>query len=103
MRVLKRPRFLLDLAEELTWLNEKAGPNVAESWYEALIDTIQLLQQHPLLGRERKDLAPNGIRSWRLSGFPRWLLFYTVDQAGNLVLLRVRQGTMDLLVMKFDS
>jgi len=28
----KRPRFLLDLAEELTWLNDKAGAEVAERW-----------------------------------------------------------------------
>ena len=26
----KRPRFLLDLAEGLTWLNQKAGVEVAE-------------------------------------------------------------------------
>ena len=28
MRLIKRPRFLLDLAQELTWLNQKAGPEV---------------------------------------------------------------------------
>jgi hypothetical protein len=44
----KRPRFLLDLAEELTWLNEKAGPEVAERLYQALKKTICFLQQHPL-------------------------------------------------------
>jgi dsDNA-binding SOS-regulon protein len=32
----KRPLFLLDLAEELTWLKDKAGADVAERWYEAL-------------------------------------------------------------------
>src|SRR5262245_20203932 len=103
MRVLKRPRFLLDLAEELTWLKEKAGPDVAESWYEALTETIEQLRKHPLLGRERRDLVPKGIRSWRLSGFPRWLLFYSVDSSDSLVLYRVRQGSMDLLVLKLDS
>lgn len=44
----KRPRFLLDLAEELTWLNQKAGPEVAERWYQELKKTIRFLQQHPL-------------------------------------------------------
>jgi hypothetical protein len=33
MRVLKRPQFLLDLAEELTWPREKAGADVAQRWY----------------------------------------------------------------------
>jgi hypothetical protein len=32
--VAKRPRFLLDLAEELTWLKDKAGAEVAERWYD---------------------------------------------------------------------
>jgi hypothetical protein len=31
----KRLRFLLDLAEELTWLKDNAGADVAERWYPA--------------------------------------------------------------------
>ncbi len=30
----KRPRFLLDLAEELTWLNQNARAEVAERGYQ---------------------------------------------------------------------
>lgn len=48
----KRSRFLLDLAEELTWLNEKAGAEVAERWYQALKKTIRFLQEHPFIGRD---------------------------------------------------
>ena len=103
MRVYRRPRFLLDLAEELTWLNEKAGPDVAQAWYEALKETISQLRRHPFLGRERKDLSARGIRSWRISGFPRWLLFYGIDADGHLVLYRVRQGSMNLVVLKMES
>jgi len=29
-QVERRPQFLLDLAEELNWLNEHAGPDAAE-------------------------------------------------------------------------
>jgi plasmid stabilization system protein ParE len=103
MQVFKRPRFLLGLAEELTWLKDRAGADVAEAWYQSLKETIDLLKQHPFLGRERKDLSPPGIRSWRVSGFPRWLVFYGVDQDNNLVLYRVRQGTMNLVVLKMES
>ena len=35
MQVLKRPQFLQDLADELTWLMEKAGADVAERWSES--------------------------------------------------------------------
>lgn len=102
MRVLKRPCFLLDLAEELTWLNEKAGIEVAEAWYVSLKEAIRQLQRHPYLGRERKDLLAPGIRSWRPSKFPRWLIFYEVTET-QLILYRVRQGTMDLTVLRMKS
>ena len=58
MQVAKRPRFLLVLAEELTWLKNKAGPEVAERWYQALLATVDELNQHPHLGRPRRDLKP---------------------------------------------
>jgi plasmid stabilization system protein ParE len=103
MRVLKRPQFLLDLAEEITWLHDKAGAKVAEAWYRALQSTIRQLQDHPYLGRPRKDLSPAGLRSWRVTGYPRWLLFYAVDQEKKLVLYRLRQGTMNLIVLKMES
>ncbi len=103
MLLFKRPRFLLDLAEELAWLRDKAGTDVAESWYDALDETLLLLEKHPLIGRERKDLSPPGIRSWRVSRFPRWLIFYGVDQDKNVILYRVRQGTMNLAALKMES
>jgi plasmid stabilization system protein ParE len=102
MRAFKRPLFLLDLAEELSWLNEKAGPEVAERWYQALLATIADLKRHPHLGRERPDLKPKGIRSWRVKRFPRWLIFYTLGQEG-VVLLRVRYGRMNLIALQMQS
>jgi plasmid stabilization system protein ParE len=93
-----RPQFLLDLAEELAWLNQKAGPEVAERWYEAVYASIEQLQKHPELGRPRPELKPEGIRSWRVKGFARWLLFYS-ERPDALVFLRLRQGTMNLVVM----
>jgi plasmid stabilization system protein ParE len=102
MRVLKRPQFLLDLAEELTWLNDKAGPEVAERWYQALLSTIEELKRHPYLGRPRLDLESKGIRSWRMKNFRRWLIFYRIRDE-NLVILRVRSATMNLVVLKMES
>jgi plasmid stabilization system protein ParE len=99
----KRPRFLLDLAEELNWLNDKAGAEVAERWYDALLVTVGFIQKNPYVGRERKDLSPAGIRSWRVRGFPRWLIFYAVTPDKEVVFFRVRSGTMNLVVMKMDS
>jgi plasmid stabilization system protein ParE len=99
----KRPRFLLDLAEELTWLKDKAGANVAERWYDALLVTVQFIEKNPFVGRERKDLTPAGIRSWRVRGFPRWLIFYGVNAKKAVAFYRLRSGIMNLVVMKMES
>jgi plasmid stabilization system protein ParE len=99
----KRPRFLLDLAEELYWLKDKAGAEVAEKWYDALVATAQFIEKNPFIGRERKDLSPAGIRSWRVRDFPRWLIFYAVTDTGKVIFYRVRSGTMNLVVMKMES
>jgi plasmid stabilization system protein ParE len=99
----KRPRFLLDLAEELTWLKDKAGPEVAERWYDALLVTLQFIEKNPFVGRQRKDLSPAGIRSWRVRGFPRWLIFYAAAPQKQIVFCRIRSGTMNLAGMKIES
>ena len=103
MNAVRRPQFLLDLAEELTWLRDNAGADVAERWYESLLATIQFIRKNPHVGRERKDLRPAGIRSWRIREFPRWLVFYGVPSEGRIVFFRVRSGTMNLVVMKMES
>lgn len=96
--IAQRPQFLLDLAEELNWLSQKAGPEVAERWYEAVCASMEQLRKHPGLGRPRRDLRPAGIRSWRVKGFARWQLFY-LERPDALVFLRLRQGMMNLVVL----
>lgn len=103
MKAAKRPQFLLDLAEELIWLRGNAGVDVAQRWYDALQATIHFVRKNPYVGRERQDLNPAGIRSWRIQGFPRWLIFYRVTHENRVVFYRVRSGTMNLVVLKMDS
>jgi plasmid stabilization system protein ParE len=101
--VRKRPRFLLDLAGELTWLNDKTGAEVAEWWYEALLGTIDFIGKNSMVGRERKDLSQVGIRSWRVPDLSRWLIFYAVTAKKEVVFYRIRSGTMNLVVMNMES
>lgn len=103
MNAIKRPLFLIDVAEELTWLNQKAGPEVAERWFNALIATLEFIEKHPLAGRGRKDLTPPNIRSWRVRGFPRWLIFYEVTAKKDIVFHRIRAANMNLVVLKMKS
>ncbi len=102
MRLVTRPRFYLDVAEEIEKLARRAGANTAARWDEGVRRTIKQLSAHPHLGRKRTDLKPPTIRSWRVQGFPRWLIFYRVEE-GNLLLLRVRYGAMDLPALEMES
>jgi plasmid stabilization system protein ParE len=102
MNVIVRPQFYLDIGEEVFWLLSNAGPDVAQRWHEAVWQTIELLQAHPHIGRERKDLAQPGIRSWRVKSFPRWLVFYSLRD-GNVAIYRVRSGLMNLSRLEMQS
>jgi plasmid stabilization system protein ParE len=100
MELITRPRFYLDIAEEVEYLARRADPETAARWHAALNQTIRQLQRHAFLGRERSDLKPLGIRSWRVNHFRRWLVFYAVRE-NAIVLLRVRYGMMDLPTLEF--
>lgn len=102
MRVVVRPLFYQDIAEEVYWLLENAGPEVAHRWHDALWQTIEVLRVSPFIGRERGDLKQPGVRSWRVDHFTRWLILYGLGKDA-LVLYRVRSGTMDLAALKLFS
>jgi toxin ParE1/3/4 len=98
---LVRPRFYLDVTEEVTSLAEKAGATVATRWADAVWDTFGELDAFPMLGRERTDLPFAGVRSWRVKGFPRWLIFYGVRE-DTIVFYRVRHGAMNLVTLDLE-
>ncbi len=97
-----RPQFYFDLADEVSYLAEKAGPEIAGRWADAVWQTIEELEAFPEKGRERADLPLPGVRSWRVNHFSRWLIFYGVRE-NTLVLYRVRHGAMNLLAIDFNS
>ena len=101
MTLHTRPGFYQDIAREQLWLLERAGPEPAEAWRLSVLATIEFLQTHPLVGRDRKDLKHPGVRSWRVNRFRRWLIFYGVRD-DVLILHRVIYGTMDLPKASFD-
>ena len=87
----------------MTWLRDKAGARWRQRGTILCATPSAPCNNIPSLGRPRNDLSPPGIRSWRVSGFPRWLIFYTVDERDHLVIYRLRQGTMNLVVLKMES
>jgi toxin ParE1/3/4 len=98
MRLVFSSVFEQDFVELVTLLAAQASADVATRFEENACRLIELLLQHPELGRARADLRPEGVRSFRVRGFNRYLLFYRV--AGDeLVLLRLRYGGMNLQVL----
>ena len=95
MRVVKRPIFLLDVADCADYLFTERGEEVARRWKESLDQTVALLSRFPEIGRVRHDLPFSGIRTFFLKEFPRYLIFYRLE-GGTLDLLRVRHGMMHL-------
>lgn len=97
-----RPIFYDDIAEEVAYLTETAGAETAQRWAAAVWDTLTELNKNPHLGRARPELPFPGVRSWRVAGFGRWIVFYGV-RAKTLVYYRVRHGAMNLIKLDFNS
>jgi hypothetical protein len=95
MKFIVRPAFWLDLDRHHLWLTRHAGEAIADRWLEALWETVFFLRDNPELGRLRHDLKQPGVRSWLVTGFKRWTLFYGLRD-GNLVLYRVEGGETNL-------
>ncbi len=100
MKLTVRPQFWRDMERQQLWLLQHVGADIADRWFDAVWATIQFLQGNPEVGRLRLDLKHPGIRSWLVKHFPRWTIFYGVDD--RLILFRVVGGEMDLRGMTFD-
>jgi toxin ParE1/3/4 len=95
MRLVKRPVFLLDVADCADYLFMEGGEDVARLWKESLDKTIALITKFPEIGRLRHDLPFPGIRTFFLKEFPRYLVFYRLEQ-DTIELLRIKHGMMHL-------
>jgi toxin ParE1/3/4 len=86
------------MIKQVDWYREKAGPEIAEGYINAIEATLQSLARTPGLGRPRfprhKKLA--GIRSWRVEPpYHRHLIFYRFDEE-LLMAERVIHGSRNL-------
>lgn len=95
MKLVKRPVFLLDVADCADYLFTEGGEDVARQWKASLDKTLALIAKFPEIGRLRHDLPLPGIRTFFLREFPRYLVFYRLER-GAIDLLRVKHGMMHL-------
>lgn len=71
------------------------NPRAAHAFFEAAYDTFEFLCSNPGLGRTRGDLGFPEVRSWRIHGFRRYLIFYR-ELPGRIQIWRVLHGARDL-------
>jgi toxin ParE1/3/4 len=83
-----------DLQAAARFIN-KDNPTAAHQFLEAAYDTFEFLARNPGVGRARSDLDFPEIRSWRVSGFRRYLIFYRV-LPDRIQIWRVLHGARDL-------
>jgi toxin ParE1/3/4 len=92
VRVVRRPKFVDDLAEAYAWLAERS-PASADRLLEEVDAVAQLLMAFPQVGRPRDELGA-GLRSFRPRGFKN-VIFYRQD-GGAVVLIRLLHGARNL-------
>jgi plasmid stabilization system protein ParE len=71
------------------------NPTAAQLFLEAAYETFEFLARNPDVGRQRLDLGFPEIRSWRISGFRRYLISYRV-LPDRIQIWRVLPGARDL-------
>lgn len=95
MNYIVRPRAWLDIEETIIYLRDHADIETGVRFWQQTQNTFTFLAQQPEIGRQRPDLKPFGLRSWRVNGFEKWLIFYTIG-GSEMEIFRVKHGMIDL-------
>ena len=84
----------LDLTTAAAYIH-RANPDAARAFVHAAYDNFEFLARNPGLGRARADLGFPEVRSWRIRGFRRYLIFYR-ELPDRIQIWRVLHGARDL-------
>ena len=95
MKLNFRPIFLTDIEDCADYLATEAGEAVVLEWQAALKSALAVIEQTPEIGRVRRDLPQPEIRTLNLRKYPKYLVFYRLEN-GEIELLRCRHGMMNL-------
>jgi plasmid stabilization system protein ParE len=95
VKLVYRPLYLADVTECAGYLASEAGEKVANEWYNSLKKALAYIQDDPEIGRLRRDLPIDGIRSFNLRKYPNYIIFYRLEK-NTIELLRIRHGMMNL-------
>jgi len=87
--------FVFDDLQTAARYIHKDNPTAAYSFLEAAYDTFEFLARNPEAGRRRTDLGFPEVRSWRIKGYRRYLIFYRA-LPDRVQIWRVLHGARDL-------
>jgi toxin ParE1/3/4 len=94
--IYKKPEARLDLVQHFVYIGEN-NLGAARRFLKAVADDLQKLATMPGMGRMREfrraDL--HRVRSWPVSGFENYLIFYEATDE-RLDVLRVLHGARDI-------
>ena len=71
------------------------NPAAAHAFLQAAYDSFEFVAHNPGIGRKRADLGFPDVRSWRIDGFRRYLIFYR-ELPDRVQIWRVLHGARDL-------
>ncbi len=71
------------------------NPTAAKPFLEAAYNAFEFLANNPNVGRQRRDLGFPEVRSWRIPGYRRYLIFYR-EMPDRIQIWRVLHGARDL-------
>jgi toxin ParE1/3/4 len=83
--------------EEFAVYLASQSPAAADRFLDSCMSDFERLSVMPGMGAKREFRNPNaaGIRSWPLSGFPNYLIFYRPIEDG-VEILRLLHGARDI-------
>ncbi len=79
------------------YLMQEANLEMALRFYDAAAATFEKLARMPGMGERRESANPrlDGLRVWRIDGFPNHLIFYRPTD-GGIDVVRVLHGARDI-------
>lgn len=96
-----RPQAAQDRRDEVRYYRKEAGAQVALKLVDALEAALETLSRNPAIGSPTlgHTLGVNGLRSWRIDGFP--LSFWYFEQVAHVDIVRLvgqRQDAADIML-----
>ena len=95
--IIETPEAVDDVMKVADYIAARSSLNASDRFLEAVKSTYRQIADMPSIGAERDYGQPDlkGMRMWRVTKYPRFLVFY-VTTGRELIILHVLNGSQDL-------